>query len=299
MMGALAAVGSAALWAFASTRYALASRAVGSARVNLTRASTVLPLFLVATLVTTHGHLFAGIDRTRALWLGLSVICAYGFADNVFFASARRVGVTTALAIASSYPLWAALLGTFWRGERFGALRATGTVLCVGGIIALIVLSPRAVEEHEHAHSTRRDAREGILLALLTSVLWAGNTVSIKLGGSGITAWHANLIRFFIAWPILAATSALTTRPTPDDGVARAAYRALIPVSIAEACVGASLFVYGLAHTDLAVGATLSSLAPLLSVPFALVYREERWSPPRFVAVTATVAGVVILVVGA
>ena len=95
--------------------------------MNLTRASTVLPVFLVATLVTTRGHLFAGIDGTRAAWLGLSVLCAYGFADNVFFAAARRVGVTTALAIASSYPLWAALAGTLWRGERFGLVRAAGT----------------------------------------------------------------------------------------------------------------------------------------------------------------------------
>ena len=184
--------------------------------------------------------------------------------------------------------------------------------MCVGGVIALIVLAPRAVElakgepekkAHEHAHSTLRDAREGILLALLTSVLWAGNTVSVKMGGTGITAWHANLIRFLIAWPILAATSALTARPSKDDAVARAAYRGLIPVSLAEACVGSSLFVYGLAHTDLAVGATLSSLAPLMSVPFALLYREERWSPPRFAAVSATVAGVIMrdqcLIVGA
>jgi len=299
MMGAFAAVASAALWAFASTRYAQASRAVGSARVNLTRATTVLPIFLVVTLVSTRGHVLAGIDGTRAGWLGLSVLCAYGFADNVFFAAARRVGITTALAIASSYPLWAAFVGTLWRGERFGVVRAGGTLLCVGGIIALIVLSPRAVEEHAHAHSTKRDAREGILLALLTSLLWAGNTVSVKMGGTGIDAWQANLIRFFIAWPILAATSALIARPTKDDAVARAAYRGLVPVSVAEACVGSSLFVYGLAHTDLAVGATLSSLAPLLSVPFALFYREERWSPPRFAAVTATVAGVVILIIGA
>jgi drug/metabolite transporter (DMT)-like permease len=91
----------------------------------------------------------------------------------------------------------------------------------------------------------------------------------------------------------------LTRRPTRDDGEARATYKALIPVSLAEACVGSSLFVYGLSHTDLAVGATLSSLAPLMSVPFALFYREERWSLSRFVAVAATVAGIVILVAGA
>jgi drug/metabolite transporter (DMT)-like permease len=259
-------------------------------------------------LLTTHGHIGAGVTTARAAWLGLSVICAYAFADNVFFAAARRVGITTALAIASSYPLWAAVAGALWHGERFGPLRAAGTLLCVGGVIALIALAPQAAElakgeptkkAHPNAHSTLREAREGILLSLLTSVLWAGNTVSVKLGGTGLTAWHANLLRFLIAWPILAATSALTTRPTRDDDEARTAYRALIPVSLAEACVGSSLFVYGLSHTDLAVGATLSSLAPLLSVPFALLYREERWSAPRFYAVTATVAGVIILIVGA
>lgn len=299
MIGALAAVASAALWAFASTRYAQASRAIGSARVNLTRATTVLPVFALATLVTTRGHPLAGVDGARAAWLGLSVLCAYGFADNLFFAAARKVGVTTALAIASSYPLWAALAGVVWRGERFGVARVAGTLSCVGGIIALIVLAPRAVEEHEHARSTRREAREGIALALVTSLLWAGNSVSVKLGGTGIAAWQANLIRFLIAWPILAATSALSARPTRDDAAARAAYRALVPVSLAEACVGASLFVYGLAHTDLAVGATLSSLAPLMSVPFALFYREERWSLPRFAAVSATVAGVITLIAAA
>ena len=149
MLGALASVGSAALWAFASTRYAQASRAVGSARVNLTRATTVLPVFAVATLVTTHGHLLAGIDRTRAMWLGLSVLCAYGFADNVFFASARRVGITTALAIASSYPLWAALVGVAWRGERFGVVRVGGDA----------VVRRRDHRPHRAVAARRRGAR--------------------------------------------------------------------------------------------------------------------------------------------
>jgi drug/metabolite transporter (DMT)-like permease len=299
MGGALAAMASAALWAFASTRYALASRLLGSARVNLTRATTVLPVFMLATLLSTRGHPFADVTTARAGWLLLSVLCAYAFADNIFFAAARRVGITTALAIASSYPLWAAVAGVLWRGERFGPLRGGGTLLCVGGIVALIVLAPQAADEHEHARSTEREAREGIVLALLTSILWAGNSVSTKLGGTGLPAWQANLVRFSCAWPILAATSALMPRPTADNAAAVSAYRALVPVSLAEACVGSSLFVYGLSHTDLAVGATLSSLAPLMSVPFALLYREERWSLPRFCAVAVTVAGVIVLVVGA
>lgn len=299
MIGSAAALVSAALWAFASTKYALASRAIGSARVNLTRATIVMPLFAVATLLSTRGHPLAGVTTTRAAWLLASVFCAYAFADNVFFAAARRVGITTALAIGSSYPLWAAVVGTVWRGERFGVVRAIGTLFCVGGVIALIVQAPRAADEHEHAQSSKREAQEGIALAILTSILWAGNTVSTKLGGTGLEAWHANLIRFCFAWPILAATSALTRRPTRDEATARATYRGLVFPSLAEACIGSSLFVYALAHTDLAVGATLSSLAPLMSVPFALFYREERWSLPRFSAVTVTVAGVIVLIIGA
>src|SRR5262249_33242827 len=151
IIGAMAALASAALWAFASTRYALASRAVGSARVNLARACTVLPVFAAATLLSTHGHLAADVTPARAAWLGMSVVCAYAFADNLFFAAARRVGITTALAIASSYPLWAAVAGALWRNERFGVVRAGGTLLCVGGVIALIVLAPQAADEHPHA----------------------------------------------------------------------------------------------------------------------------------------------------
>lgn len=299
MTGAIAALVSAALWAFASTRYALASRTIGSARVNLTRATTVLPIFALATIATTRGHVFAGIDKHAAFWLAASVLCSYAFADNVFFAAARRVGVTTALAIASSYPLWAALVGALFGSERFGLVRAGGTVLCVGGVIALIALAPQAADEHEHQQSSAKEARQGILLALLTSVLWAGNTVATKHGGAGLDPWQANLTRFLCAWPILAVTSALTKPPGADRKAARGTYLMLIPVSLAETCVGSSLFVYGLTHTDLAVGATLSSLAPLMSVPFALLYQEERWSAPRFGAVAATVTGVIVLIAGA
>jgi drug/metabolite transporter (DMT)-like permease len=299
MTGALAALISSAIWAWASTRYALHSRAIGSARVNFTRASTVMPVFFVITAVLTRGKIFGGADVTHALWLGLSVICAYAFADNIFFAAARRVGVTTAMAIASTYPLWATLAGALWRHERLGLAHAAGALLCVGGVIALILLAPRAAHEVPHAGSDAEASRTGIVFAVITSVLWAGNSVATHIGGLGLITVQANLIRFFFAWPILAVTSLIVPRPTRDPAEARHAYLALVPVSLLEAGLGSSLFVYGLAHSDLAVGATLSSLAPLMSVPFALLYGEERWSPSRFVAVMVTVAGVIVLVTAA
>ena len=105
--GTLAALGSSATWAYATTRYALASRDVSPIRVNLARMLVSLPIFLGLGLAT--GSLGRGLTSASLGWLGLSTLCSYALADNLFFAAARRLGVSSALAIASTYPLWAAV----------------------------------------------------------------------------------------------------------------------------------------------------------------------------------------------
>jgi drug/metabolite transporter (DMT)-like permease len=282
-LGALAALGSASLWAFASARYAQASRTLGAPRVNLVRTLIVLPLFLGATLLSDGNVRLQGVTAGRVAWLFLSVLCSYALADGLFFAAARRIGISTALAIASSYPLWAALIGVAVRGEPFGPARVLGTLLCVGGVIALV----RRLRSPSVAHP--RPSTAGIALALVTSLLWSGNAIAIKYGAAGLPAWRANFVRFLLALPILAVTS--SRRPAPA-----AAYRALIWPSVLEAFIGSSLFVYALSNTDLAVGATLSSTAPLISMPIAVVLGEERWSHARALAVSATVVGAAVLV---
>src|SRR5262245_58637632 len=109
-LGAVAAFGSSCTWAYASARYAIASAEVSPVRVNLVRMVTAWPLFVLAGLLSgTLGH---GLTSRHVGWLFVSTLCSYGFADSLFFSAARRIGVSSALAIASTYPLWAALKGT-------------------------------------------------------------------------------------------------------------------------------------------------------------------------------------------
>jgi drug/metabolite transporter (DMT)-like permease len=290
LWGALAAFGSSCTWAYASTRYALASKDVGSARVNLARAVTVTPIYLVAVALTSGAHALEGVTLRGVGWLLVSVLCSYGFADNLFFAASRRLGVSTALSIASTYPLWAALVGVVVSHERFGPLRAVGTLACVGGVIALVRLSPTARDEAGRPH---RDAL-GVTLAFLTSILWAGNSVSIKHGAAGLSVWQANAIRYGMALVILSMQVAWS-RNAPPANTPTGGWTRLVPAIIADAVFGSVFYVYGLSHTDLAIGATLSSQAPLIAVPFAIVLGAERWNPARFAAVTATVTGIVLL----
>jgi drug/metabolite transporter (DMT)-like permease len=290
LVGSLAAFGSSLTWAFASVRYSQASRKIGSARVNLARASIVAPSYLILVLAVHGRDLAHGLVPQRCAWLLVSVFCSYGLADALFFSAARRVGVPTALSLASTYPLWAVLVGVVFRAEPLGPLRIIGILLCVGGVVALIRLAPRigTVEASNHAAG-------GLALAGLTSVLWAGNSIAVKFGSIGLDPIQVNALRYSFALVVL-GLSVGVTRPAAAE---RIDWRLLIPAIVADGLLGSSLFVYGLSHSDLAIGATLTSLAPLISVPIAIAAGEERWSLPRLSAVALTVTGATVLVAAA
>ncbi len=286
-LGPLAAFSSSITWAYASAHYARTSRTVSSVEVNVARATTVLPIYLILCFAIAGRHAFSDLTLHGASWLLVSVLCSYVFADNLFFIAARRVGISTALTIASTYPLWAALYGVVLGGEKFGLGRAGGTLLCLGGVIALVQLS--------HSEKTHVRDRIGLLLAFATSVLWSGNTISTKYGSVGLSVLEANAVRYVFSFVLLSGAVRFVAKSAVPR---RKWWVALLPAILADAFLGSILYVYGLGHSDLAVGATLSSLAPLVSVPVAIALGEERWNPARFVAVCATVLGVAILILG-
>ena len=250
-LGIAAALTSSATWAYASARYALASREVSPVRVNLVRVGLTLPIFVVIGAAT--GQL-GGLDRTSVTWLTISTLCSYAFADSLFFAAARRIGVSSALAIASSYPLWSALKGTLIDGEAFGYGRAAGTLLCVGGVGAIIKLGATSTAKMADAPKDRL----GVPLAVVTSVLWAGNTIAIKAGSVGLSLYTVNGLRYAIALALLCLYVALGRAPGPTRPAR--GWLPMLPAVILDCVFGSMLFIYGLVHTDLAVGATPSTL---------------------------------------
>lgn len=292
-LGPLGAFGASVTWAYATARYARASRDVGSVRINQARALVAFPTFAVGGLALHGLDIFRGMTWQTVAWLLSSIIGSYVLGDSVFLTAARRAGVTTALSIASTYPLWAALLGVFLAGEPFGLKRSVGTGLSVLGVIWLVRLSG-VVRESDRL--TRRDAG-GLFLSFVTSLLWAMNSICVKKGSVGFDVFQVNTLRFGVALGLL---SLQTLRPSaralpssPSGG-----WAPVIPALVADAFFGSLFYVYGLSHTDLAVGATLSSLAPLISVPVAIAAGEETWSGQRLAAVVATVSGIAILVGG-
>lgn len=309
LLGPLGALGSSLTWALGSSVYARWARTVGAVEVNLSRALIVWPLFLVGALATLGPNLFHGFSPARVGWLSASTLCSYGVGDLLFYLAALRLGTATALAIASIYPVWAAILGAVTLGEQLTLGRLGGTALCVLGVIWLVLLArdrDGATDSAGRGDSGRGDhVLGGVALALLTSLLWAGNTYTIRRGAGGVPMLAANALRFGLAlgglW--LWRTLGELRRGELRRGVARAPRLLRQPgalvfaaAAVVEGFGGSSMFVYGLSHTDLAVAAPLSSLAPLFAVPVGMLLGGERVGLRRIVAIAMTVAGIVLLV---
>lgn len=287
-LGALGAFSASVTWAFASTRYATVAREQGAVRVGLLRSLGASTLWMSWLALSDGVGSMAQIDLAHGLYLVGSIVCSYVVGDRVFFAAASRMGASSALAIATIYPLWSALFGTFVRGEPLGLRRIVGIACCLCGVSAVLWMSRDPAQRS-------RGPLLGALFALLTSLFWAGNTVFLKLGAEGLSIQQANATRYTLGLLMLLAQvrfSPQVAQPVPFRTLARTLRLPLV----VDTGLGSIGFVYGIAHTDLALGATLSSLSPLVALPMAVALGTERVTGGKVGAVCLTLLGVILLV---
>lgn len=265
--------------------------------VNLLRAGLSFPLFLAAALATEPAALGL-VTPGRAGWLLLSVTGSYVVGDALFLSSARLLGVPVALAIASTYPLWSAFAGWAFLGQRVAPAGLAGVVLVVAGVVTVVrKRSERSGEGGAEAPAAPRPGPgAGVALAFATSLFWALNTFAIARGGSGLPVAAVNSFRMGFAVALIPlARLILRGRGTPllvPAGEVRRSW----PYFVLESVGGTALFVVGLTHSPLAVAAALTSLAPVLSVPFALVIGRERLGAGVVAGIAVVTAGIVLLV---
>lgn len=282
-LGAISAFTASVTWALGSSAYAHITKTSPPSAVNFTRALIAMPAFLFTIALTTGWTSFAQVSLASIGWLGLSMLCSFVVGDVFFLFSTLHLGVPAALAIASVYPLWSALVGWLLLGEAvtFVKLAAvSGIVIGVG----IVILSGARLERRPHY-------LRGICFAIITSFFWSLNTVAVARIGTGIDAHTANVIRMAFGLLLCPLVGwGLTGRPT--FLIPMAALRRYGIFFLAEAYGGSFCFVYGLTHTPLAIAAALTSLAPVLATPVAWATRREPISLIKL-------GGIVLVVVGA
>ncbi len=311
MLGLFFSFLSSVTWSIGSIHYSALAKTYSAYSVNFTRAMFALPLFVIATFAFAGGWEaglaeYSKLDQSHWGWFLLSMVCSYGLGDLCFFVSTRSLGVPGALAIASAYPVWTLAASATFLKDSVSALQAGGVLLVVTGVIAVILQTPKpkamgseGTEELLAAHSgsSRRANRAdtsvvlGFLLAAMTSVFWAINAYAVSEGGQGILSTVGNSVRMVLALGITYGMRCVLDRRGPWR-VPVKVMKAKAWVFVMEAFGGSLFFLYGLSHSPLFMGTTLSSLAPVLSVPIAVATGVERFHMGRFLAILLVLAGV-------
>lgn len=282
-------------WAYGSVAYSKLSKNHSTFAVNFSRALVALPLFLL-TVCVVEGGLVQGLEAFRVVkgshiaWFCLSMVASYGLGDSLFFMSTRLIGVPSALAIGSAYPILTALAGVVFVGEALQCAQWAGLVIVVIGVVTVIL---KGVDRTQAL--ARRSVATGVLLAVATAVCWSFNSFAMAHVGREMPAAVANTVRMCIALGLCAVFGRVVT-PGQPVALPVAVLRRSLGVFFVEAFAGSYFYILALKYSTLAVGATLTSLAPVIAVPVALVLRLERFSLWRTAGVFLVVGGVWLLV---
>lgn len=309
LLGPVCAFMSSVTWALGSAGYSRMAREHSPFAVNLARGMIGLLLFLLTALVAgaleTHSlngawSAFDVLDARHIGWLGLSMFASYGFGDSVFLMSTRALGIPTALTIASTYPLLTSAWGAFVDHQWLSVTQTVGLLVTVAGVALVILSAPKPAQADSHADdpALKRPSRTiGFLLAFLAAFLWALNSYCVTRGGQGISAPVGNTVRM-VAAVLLCLIFGKVLYPKDRITLPRSVFRRWGWLFVLEAYAGSYFFVFGLAHSSLAVGSTLVAVAPVISVPVALALRLEAFSWKRTAAVITVVFGLFLLVGG-
>ncbi len=207
-------------------------------------------------------------------------------------------GVPGALAIASSYPVVMALAELATGQSPLTWTQGLGLLLTVSGVIIVILYAPRPQIDLSGVvpAGVRLSKRwVGVVFALITALLWAAKGYAVAKGSAGIQASVANCLRMPLALAITFALGRLLA-PKGEVVLPLRQVRASLLLLVFEAFGGAFFYTYGLANSPLVIGATLTSLAPVLAVPAAWILGLERLSLIRSVGVSNVVVGIWLLV---
>jgi transporter family protein len=288
LSGELLALISALLWAIASVLLA-----IGAGRIH------VVPLNLIRCIVSTsffwallpfYGGLkaLAEIPPSAWPWLVVSVLALLVVGDTLYFRSLDLAGVSWAMPVASVNPLWAVLLASIFLDEPLTWPLLLGALLVMAGVV-LVSRSTNAANRARPVDPRAR--RKGLLLALLVSVLWGIGQVALKPATAGMSSVVANSVRQPMGMLMLLGLTLQQGRWRDLKGLDRKSWAVIVAASLIGTGLGTLFFIMAIQIAGAGRTAVLTATAPLMAMPFSMMWLHER--PTRW-----TLAGTLLTTVG-
>ena len=301
MIGEMAALTAAALWAGASLIFTMLRAHLSASALNLWKNG--LALFLLAlTLLVTQGQVWPqGFASDELIWLALSGIIGLSIGDTLLFQAFTRLGPRRTL-------LMTALAPPFTAAMAWPALAEPITLGMTAGIVVTLLGVSWVVFERTAPASRKIDDTQrsesipwvGYGLALGAALCQAIGNVATKLGGEH-GPLEMSVIR--LAFGAVALIIFIGLRQG-FKGIWAPMKRGkllfmVVFASIIGTYLGIWLQVTGLRYAPAGIASTLSSTSPIFVLPLAYFFLKERLSVAAIGGAAIAVAGIAILCLGA
>lgn len=269
MIAELAAALAALSWSLAALLYKVGLRNFSPLQANvvrLTSATVFLAVFSTIREGVSWLHIFS---YPVIVYAFANVVAALGVGDLCYFSSIKRIGVSRAVPIAYSFPLFMYPFATVVLKEE---LRPASLIAATLVVLGVYFVSSSSTAERSHALSAA-----GALYGVCTALSWSVSIVFLKLALQYTEVLRLNAGRMLLLLPPLLFAATIT------DSLRglrlRAFRRSLFSLAIAGVLalgVGDSLLILALSMADATVVAPLSASSPLFSAILAAALLREK-----------------------
>ncbi|HKI01051.1 MAG TPA: DMT family transporter [Thermoanaerobaculia bacterium] len=292
--GQLAALGTAACWAFSALIFAAAARRIGVLALNLFRLVAGMGFLSLAAWALRGAALPTDVSAHAWVWLGVSGLIGFVFGDLCLFLAYGKIGTRLASLMMALSPPMTAVIGWLVLGETLTGRDVLGMTLTVGGIAWAVL------ERHPEAEGSApapRASLSGLVLGAGGALGQAGGLVLSKLGMGGYHPVAATQVRVLAG---IAGYAVLLTalRWWPKVGEAAGDGRALGLSTLGAffgPFLGVSLSLFAVRHTVAGVAASIMALQPVMIIPLVVLLHRERVGFGGVAGALVAVAGVALL----
>jgi DME family drug/metabolite transporter len=297
MIGEFAALGAAVSWAVAPILYRQALFKTRPISANVVRCISNSAVLLALLLVVGKLGALTSLPFEAIGITVISGLIGLGIGDTLYMVGLKSVGVSRAVPLASTYPLFSLLWATFLLGQPVTLSAFLGALSILLGILLL----SRGKDKSTNSAADNKLWRRGIVLSLATAVVWSVSItlmdVAVKLPGVNGSGADFALITLRVS-AIAVLMLALLPVLNKDRSLLKVSRNSVIALCVGGLVAnGIGWFLMNISFVNIfeSQAVPISSTTPLFSAMAGFVIFHEKFTVNSVLGAAAIVLGIFLI----
>ena len=294
MIGELAALGAAISWAIAPILYRKALLNTKPISANIVRCATNAAVLVPILLLSGQLAALTSLPMQTIMLVVISGIVGLGIGDTLYMIGLKYVGVSRAVPLGSTYPLFSLIWATLILNQHLTVPEIIGAAVIVGGIWLL------TRQKNDDPHETKNKlALIGITVSLAAALVWSISIALMDAAAAHITSLSTNYAIITVRITSL-ALFLLILAPLLDKehGFAKMNRNTIIGLCIGGLIangLGWLLMNISFQNITVANATPISSTSPLFAAIAGFLLFREKMTPKAILGAIAIVTGICLI----